>query len=115
MQQELLYADDAALVAHTEADLLGMCTAFGAAYNEFGMISFKKRVVMAQPALLAPSITIHDTSLSSVKQFTYLGSSATSSCSLYFKLDIRIRKAATILLTEFGGISIYHACTLSTL
>jgi len=126
--RELLYADDAALAAHSEADLQALCTAFASACKEFGMtISLKKTVVMAQPTSLSPSIFIDGTKLEVVDKFTYLGSTVTSSASLDAELDIRIGKASTTFgrltkrvwknskLSLHLKIRVYHACILSIL
>lgn len=86
------------LAVHTEADLQAMCTAFGVACNKFGMkINLKKMVVMTQPGLLAPSISIHYTPFSSVEQFTYSNN-----------LHSWLQPSLADLVTEFGRISICH-------
>lgn len=61
---ELLYPDDAAFVTCSEEDLQQLCTSFASACKEFGMwISLKNTVVLAQPATLQPSVSIHLQSL----------------------------------------------------
>jgi hypothetical protein len=126
--RELLYADDAAFVAHTEAELQALCSAFAAACKEFGMtISLKKTVVMAQPASLSPVILIDGSKLEVVDKFTYLGSTVSNSNSLDPELDIRIGKASSTFgrlaervwknskLSLQLKVRVYHACILSIL
>ena len=96
MIRELLYADDAAFVAHTEAEAQATCDAFSSACDEFGLkISIAKTVVLAQNAPTEPNITINGSSLTVVKKFTYLGSTVTDDNSLDNELDIRIGRAST--------------------
>ena len=79
----MLFADDAALTAHTEAGLQDLINCFSDACNEFGLtISIKKTNVIGQNVSPAPSISIGDSSLDVVEEFIYLGSVISSSLNL---------------------------------
>ncbi len=94
--RELLYADDAAFVAHTEQEIQEMCNSFAAACTEFGLtISLSKTVVMAQNVPAPPHVTINGTVLSVVEKFVYLSSTLTSNNSLDAELNTRIGRAST--------------------
>lgn len=126
--RELLFADDACLVAHTEAALQRLIDRFAAACAEFGLtISLKKTQVMGQDVSSAPSISIGDHTLEVVDNFTYLGSTISSNLSLDNELNTRIGKATAvmarlakrvwdnIMLTINTKMRVYQACVLSTL
>jgi hypothetical protein len=125
--RDMLFADDAAIVTHTEAELQRLMDRFAKACDEFGLtISLKKTNVMAQDAD-PPSIIINNYKLEVVSEFTYLGSTITNNLSLDAELNKRIGKASTTLsrlsqrvwnnskLTLNTKISVYRACVLSTL
>ncbi|XP_038064799.1 uncharacterized protein LOC119735166 [Patiria miniata] len=124
MVRELLYADDAAFVAHSQEDLQQLGDAFARSCQDFGMkISIRKTVVLGTNIQESPVITLQETSLQTVTKFTYLGSTVTSNNSLEEELG----KAATI----FGRlrkrvsdnnrlplplkIMVYETCILSIL
>ena len=124
----MLFADDAGLATHTEAELQRLIDRFAAACAEFGLtISLKKTQVMGQDVSSAPSISIGDHTLEVVDKFTYLGSTISSNLSLDAELDTRIGKAMTAMarlakrvwdntrLTTNTKMRIYQACVLSTL
>ena len=128
MIRELLYADDAALVAHSQHELQDMCDSFAAACKEFGMtISIRKTVVMGLNTPVPPQITVHNTPLDTVPKFCYLGTTMSASNSLDDELDTRIGKAATVFgrlrkrVWENSNIplalkvKVYEACVISTL
>ena len=76
--RELLFADDAALVAHSESALQRITSCFAEAAELFGLeVSLKKTEVLHQPApqeeYHPPHISIWETELKAVQQFTYLG------------------------------------------
>ena len=78
MFRDLFFADDAGLVAHTESALQRLTSCFAEAAQLFGLeISLKKTEVLYQPApreeYCLPHITIGETVLRTVHQFTYLG------------------------------------------
>ncbi|KAK0133547.1 putative uncharacterized transposon-derived protein F52C9.6 [Merluccius polli] len=111
--RELLYADDAAFAAHSEAELQLLCASFDSACQEFGLqISLKKTVVLAQPATLCPAVSISNTSLSVVDKFTYLRSTVSNTNNLDVELDMRIGKASSM----FGKLSkrVWHNKNLSS-
>ena len=128
MIQDLLFADDAALVAHSETKLQNLMDRLSDATDKFGLtISVKKTVVMGQDVPSPPVITLNNTPLEVVDKFCYLGSSVSENASLDEELNVRIGKAASTFgrltkrawnngkLTTNTKISIYRACVLSTL
>ena len=75
MIRDLLYADDCALLAHSEADAQHLFDHFYTAASCFGLtVSLKKMEVMLQPhnrsSFISPSIT--DVKLPVVDKFCYL-------------------------------------------
>ena len=128
MLRDLLFADDAALVAHSEKELQALLDRFSSACAAFRLIiSLKKTKVMHQGTETAPKLAIHDFTLEVVSQFTYLGSTTSANGSLNAELGKRIGKAATTMtklssrvwenkkLTTQTKIAVYRACVLSTL
>ena len=76
---EMLFAEDCALLAHTEEALQHIVTRFSDAAKNFGLtISLKKTEVLYQPpprvAYSPPHISIDGTNQNAVEYFTYLGS-----------------------------------------
>ena len=62
--REMLFADDAALTAHTEETLQRLITRFAEACNDFGLtISLKKTNIMGQDVSVTPHITIGEHAL----------------------------------------------------
>jgi hypothetical protein len=125
--RDMLFADDAAIATHTEAELQSLMDRFAKAATDFGLtISLKKTNVMAQEAN-PPNIAINGCQLEAVEHFTYLGSAITNNLSLDSELDARIGKASATLarlsqrvwknkkLTINTKIAVYRACVLSTL
>ena len=126
--RDMLFADDAAIAAHSESDLQKLMNRFAAACDLFGLtISQKKTQVMGQSTPAPPSIHINNQNLEAVHQFTYLGTTVTDTLSLDTEINIRIGKAATTLarltkkvwennqLTTKTKMAVYRACVLSTL
>lgn len=126
--RELLFADDAALTAHTEAALQELISCFAQACTEFDlMISIKKTNILAQDVSSVPPISIGDCTLVAVEDFIYLGSTISSSLSLNSELNSRIGKASAAvarlskrvwenpMLTIKTKTQVYQACVLSTL
>ena len=126
--RELLYADDAALVAHSEVHLQNLCERFATACNDFSMtINLKKTVVMSLGTSSPPRILINGSPLNVADKFSYLGSVVNSSNNLDDEINQRIGKAST----NFGRLSsrvwknhhlaiklkvkVYAACILSVL
>ena len=74
----LLFVDDCALNAGSEADMHRSVDKFSDACNDFGLtISIKKTEVKLQPApvkpYIEPSVTDNDQRLNMLNRFTYLG------------------------------------------
>lgn len=126
--REMLFADDAALVSHTEDALQRLADRFADACKQFGLtISLKKTNISVQDVTTPPTITIDGTTIEAVENFTYLGSTISNTLSLDVELDRRLGKANTIMarltkrvwenkvLTEHTKSSVYQACVLSTL
>ena len=126
--KEMLFADDAALISHTEEGLQRLIDRFAYACKEFGLtISIKKTNVMGQNVPTPPSISINNEVLEVTNHFTYLGSTVTSNLSLDKEIDKRIAEAAAVLsklskrvwnisqLTLNTKLKVYQACVLSTL
>ena len=126
--REMLFADDAALAAHSEDALQRLITCFSDACLEFGLtISLKKTEVMGQDVSAVPEIKIGDHTLGVTDAFTYLGSTITSNLSLEAEINTRIGKAASCMarlskrvwenkrLTTRTKAKAYQACVLSTL
>ena len=77
--REMLFVDDAALVAHTEEALQRMINSFSQASNDFSLtIILKKTNILAQDTAIAPTIHIDNYNLEVVSEFTYLGSTMSS-------------------------------------
>ena len=73
--RDMLFADDAAVVTHTQEELQSLMDCFSQACKYFGLtISLKKTNVLGQDTEAPPVITIDDYELDAVSQFTYLGS-----------------------------------------
>ena len=99
---EALFADDCALLAHSEADLQAIVNKFAEATHLFGLtISIKKTKVLHQtsPAqrLPPPSINIDGSELKNVDQFKYLGSIMPSDGTVNKEIESRISKASQSL------------------
>ncbi|XP_063588714.1 uncharacterized protein LOC134765849 [Penaeus indicus] len=129
--RDLLFADDAALVAHTERALQLLTSCFAAAAQLFGLeVSLKKTEVLHQPApreeYRPPHITIGETELKVVHQFTYLGCTITSDAKIDREVDNRLARANRAFgrlykrvwnnrqLTKGTKISVNRAVVLTT-
>ena len=126
--RDMLFADDAAVVTHTQRELQLLMDHFSQACKDFGLIiSLKKTNVLGQDIPAPPVITINDYKLKVVHHFTYLGSTITDNLSLDPEINKRIGKAATTLahltsrvwtnpkVTVKMKMAVYNACILSTL
>ena len=124
----MLFADDAAVVAHTREELQSLMDCFSQACKDFGLtISLKKTNVLGQDTETPPVITIDNYELDAVCQFTYLGSTITDKLSLDAEINKMIGKAASILarltarvwtspkLSVKTKMAVYNACVISTL
>ncbi|KAK4309191.1 hypothetical protein Pmani_019155 [Petrolisthes manimaculis] len=100
---EALFADDCALMSHTEADLQLIVNKFAEASRLFGLtISLGKTEVFYQPSPASPehhppTILIGDTALKTFEHFKYLGSVISSDGSLDREISARIGKASQAL------------------
>ena len=126
--QELLFADDAAIVAHDEATLQSLIDSLSAACDRFQLkISISKTVVMSQGMEIVNPILLNGSPLEAVEKFCYLGSVLSGNCSIEQEINSRIGKAATAFgkltrrvwdnakLTTKTKVLVYQTCVLSTL
>ena len=102
---ELLFADDAAIVAHTLEDTREICKQFEEAAAMFGLtINTKKTVTHYQPPPVQTSIDPHvesyGTPLKAVRNFTYLGSTVASDNTI----DMEINNCIQAASVAFGGL-----------
>ena len=76
--RELLFVDDSALIAHSAEEIQRIVDAFANASSKFGLkINIKKTEVMFQPnstMTMVEDINVDETTLTHVKELTYLGS-----------------------------------------
>ena len=92
--REMLFADDAALTAHSEEALQRLVKRFAYACREFGLtIGLKKTNVISRDACQVPSNKINDYTLEVVGDFTYIGSNISINLSLDTEINRRIGKA----------------------
>ena len=97
---EMLFADDAAVCAHSEEELQEMMTVFNRTFKEFGLeLAIKKTEVMLQKAFPdearpEPSIVLDGTVLKTVKQFKYLGAQLSDDAGTKSELNYRIKQSA---------------------
>ena len=130
--RELLYADDANFLAHSEEDMQHILDRFSAASAAFGLkINLEKTTVMFTHApgypYIAPSLTVYGKILNVVDNFVYLGSALSRDGTLDAEICLRIHKASVAFgrlekrvwadrgITSKTKVSIYKACVLSTL
>ena len=103
---ELPFADDCALLAHTEEALHHIVNRFSDAAKNFGLTTSPKKIeVLYQPppreAYSPPHIIIDGTNLNAVEHFTYLGSVISNDATVSKDLDNRLSKASS----SFGRLS----------
>ena len=125
--RDLLFADDAALVSHSEEGLprLLAMDRFSNSCDLFGLIiSLKKTQVMGQDTPAQPLLKINGETLEVVHQFQYLGSTMTD-------MDAEISKRIGTAFTTMSEltkrvwenkhlkiptkVNVYKACVISTL
>ena len=110
--RELLFAEDAALTAHTEEDLQWLICCFTCACRVFGLtISLKKTNIMDQDL---SSISISEYILEVVEDFTYLGSTIYSNLSLDAKLNTLIGKVVTAMASLAKSVWENSMLTINT-
>ena len=126
--RDMLFADDAAVVAHTQEELQSLMDCFSQACTDFGLTtSLEKTNVLGQDTEIPPVITIDDYELDDVCQFTFLGSTITDNLSLDADINKRIGKADSTLarltarvwtspkLSVKTKMAVYNARVISTL
>lgn len=130
--RDLLFADDCALMAHTLTGLQELMNRFAIAASRFGLtVSIKKTEVMYQACtdsnLQPPTISVGNSTLATVDQFTYLGSVLSNSSRVDNDIAARLAKASTAfgklqtrLWNEHGitlqtKLAVYRAVVMSTL
>ena len=96
--QDLLFADDAVLVAHTDQALQRVTSCLADSSRLFGLeINVKKTEVLHQPVpheeYRSLHISIGDTELKTTQQFTYLGCTISSEAKIDKEIDNRLAKA----------------------
>ena len=99
--QEMLFADDSAIVAHTAEEIQALVDRFESAARSFSLtINIKKTECLYQPSKLVvpppmPSdIKINNENLVQCKNFVYLGSTISESAKLDQELMYRMGKAS---------------------
>ena len=129
---DLLFADDCALNATSEANMQQSADIFSEACSNFGLtISTKKTEVMHQPApgkqYIEPNININGQRLNVVDKFTYLGSTLSRNVVIDDEINTRLAKASAAFgrlgqnvwdrrgITTLTKIKVYKAVVLTTL
>ena len=129
---DLLFADDCALNATSEANMQQSADIFSEACSNFGLtISTKKTEVMHQPApgkqYIEPNININGQRLNVVDKFTYLGSTLSQNVVIDDEINTRLAKASAAFgrlgqnvwdrrgITTLTKIKVYKAVVLTTL
>ena len=116
---ELLFADDCALLTHTQEALQHIVKRFAEAAKAFGFtISLKKTEVLHQSppggVYSPPKINIEGTSLNSVEHFTYLGSVISNDVTVNKDLDKRLTRASSSFGRLHKRVWQNHSLRLST-
>ena len=98
--RELLYADDCALIAHSEGDAQVLIDCFYKATIRYGLsISIKKTEVLLQPkpgtCYKEPGVTTGSDNLKAVTKFCYWGGALSNDCSVDSEITARIAKASS--------------------
>ena len=94
----MLFADDAALVSHTQEGLECLMERLSKACKEFALtISIKKTEVMAQDEDILSLISIDGCNLSVVDKFRYLEWTISNNLSLDVVINAHNGKAATVM------------------
>ena len=96
--RDLLFADDAAIITHTQEDLQQLLDRFSEACRHFGLtIGLAEIQVMGQDIKEIPLLFIHNYKLEVVHEFVYLESTITDNLSINSELNKQIGKAAMTL------------------
>ena len=95
----MLFADDCALLAHTEEALQHFVNRISDAAKNFGLtVSLKKTEVLYQAPpreAYSPHISIDGTNLNAVEHFTHLGSVISNDATVTKNLDNRLSRASS--------------------
>ena len=130
--RDLLFADDCALNAVSEADMQRSVNLFSSACTNFGLtINTKKTEVLHQPApgrpYVEPNITVNGQRLNTVHRFTYLGSTLSQNVTIDDEVNVRIARASSTFgrlypnvwnrrgITIQTKLKVYRAVVLPTL
>ena len=124
--QDLMFADDAARMAHSEQKLRRLMDRLSDACSKFGLtIIVKKTVVLGQDVLRPSVIHLNNTPLEGVEKICHSRSAVSLDASLDEEINIRSGQAASTFgrlskrawnnrkLTTNTKIPIYRACILS--
>jgi hypothetical protein len=91
-----LFADDAAIIAHSGETLQSLINNLDRVCDVFSLsINVNKTVVLSQGPSSTSNISLKNCSLRTVESFNYLGSTITSTFSLEEEINIRLGKAST--------------------
>ena len=117
--RDLLYADDADLIAHTEEDMQNIMDIFSRACTAFGLtISIKKTNAMFTPAFgqpyTEPNILVQGKRLEVVDSFVYLGSTISKDGTLDAEIHQRIAKASVAFGKLEKRVWSDHGITIKT-
>ena len=117
--RELLYADDADFLVHTENDMQVIVDNFSRACGALGLkISLKKTKVMFTPppeeGYIEPNILVKCTRLDVVDVFVYLGSVLSKDGSLDAEVYARIRKTSVAFGSLERRVWNDHGLTINT-
>ena len=130
--RDLLYADDADLVSHSQEDMQVIMNLFSKACTSFGLtINLKKTKVMYAPppgqAYNEPDVFVNGQRLAVVDTFVYLGSTLSRDGSLDAEISYRVQKASVAFgllesrvwadrgISRRAKIKVYEACVLTAL
>lgn len=128
----LLFADDCALFAHSEAELQRLTTDFASVACDFGLeINTSKTLVFYQPVSEGgnqiPKIRVKENSIDCCSNFCYLGSVLSADLTIDKELNTRIAKASSAFgklrkrlwqnhnIKTDTKMAVYRAIVLSTL
>ena len=98
--RDLLFADDAALVSHSEEGLQRLLDRFSNSCDLFGLtISLKKTKVIGQATPSQPLLNTHEENLEVVHQFLYLGSTVTDNLGIAFTTLSKLKEECWKIIT----------------
>jgi len=129
---ELQYADDVAILGHSEEETQRMVDIFVETYQGLGMeVNHEKTKLLVTkydaPLTSTPIINVNGNPIQTVEQFNYLGSLVTNNCNLDSEINQRIRNAGRAVyklkrrvlddndLRAETKIAVYKAVVLPTL